>query len=177
MKSRYVVDTNVLIAANAGNPAESRKIDATPADPILQKAVWKWLVSLQKSSARIVVDIQGQIRKEYAPYILRGGYVEQFMLAMNSGRRVDPVSLSYDEHGYALIAESLHFVHDLSDRKMVAACIEANSVYGECVIAFAGDTDWHDWENALLEHGICLEPIVEAWSRQKHAEKKDRGPH
>lgn len=175
MRSRYVVDTNVLIGANAGNPLETRKIDATPSDPVLQKMVWQWLVALQKSSARIVVDIQGKIRKEYAPYILPGGYAEQFMLAMNSGRRVDPVSLSYDAHGYAILAESLHVVHDPSDRKMVAACLEAMGVYGECVVAFAGDTDWHYWEDALSAHGIDLEPIIESWSRPKYDEKRQRG--
>jgi hypothetical protein len=96
MKSRYVVDTNILIAANAGNPAESRKVDATPSDPVLQRQVWEWLVSLLKSSSRMVVDVQGKIRKEYATNIFKGGYAEQFMLAMSSTGRVDLVSLRYE---------------------------------------------------------------------------------
>jgi hypothetical protein len=175
MRSRYVVDTNVLIAANTGNPAETRKLDVTPPDEGLQRTVWHWLVSLQKSSARIVVDIQGKIRKEYDPYILPGGYAEQFMIAMSSSCRVDPVSLIYDENGYAVIAEPLHIVHDLSDRKMVAACVEAMAFYGECVIAFAGDTDWHYWEETLNANGIDLEPIIESWSRPAYDKKKRSG--
>jgi hypothetical protein len=174
MKSRYVVDTNILIASNAGNPAESRKVDATPPEPVLQRQVWEWLVSLLKSSSRMVVDVQGQIRKEYAPYIFKGGYAEQFMLAMSSKGRVDPVSLRYDQDGYAVLPDSLEVVHDLSDRKMVAACLEAMTVYGECVIAFAGDTDWHYWEETLRVHGIDLEPIIESWSRSKYNEKRQR---
>jgi hypothetical protein len=174
MKSHYVVDTNILIAANAGNPAESIKVDATPSDPVLQRQVWEWLVSLLKSSSRMVVDVQGKIRKEYATYIFEGGYAEQFMITMSSTGRVVPVSLSYDQDGYAVLPDSLQVVHDLSDRKMVAACLEAMEVYGECVIAFAGDTDWHNWEETFRVHGIDLEPIIESWSRSKYNEKRQR---
>jgi hypothetical protein len=47
-------------------------------------------------------------------------------------------------------------------------------LFGEGCVAFAGDTDWHDWEAELARHNVLLEPIIEAWSRQKHAEKKLR---
>ena len=40
MKARYVVDTNVLIAASAADPIHPKDIDATPADPGLRKVIW-----------------------------------------------------------------------------------------------------------------------------------------
>ena len=62
-------------------------------------------------------------------------------------------------------------VHDLADRKMVAAAIAALQLPGSSAVAFAGDTDWYDWEAALLQTGLTLEPIIETWSRAKYAEK------
>ena len=39
MRARYVVDTNVLIAASAADPVHPKDIDATPADPALRRKV------------------------------------------------------------------------------------------------------------------------------------------
>ena len=65
-------------------------------------------------------------------------------------------------------------IHDLADRKIVAAALEAVRTLGLAPIAFAGDTDWHEWEDQLAQHGVALEPIIESWSRAKFAEKKLR---
>ncbi|CAM5423376.1 hypothetical protein RLIN73S_06293 [Rhodanobacter lindaniclasticus] len=40
MRARYVVDTNVLIAASAADPINPKDIDATPNDPALRLKVW-----------------------------------------------------------------------------------------------------------------------------------------
>lgn len=171
MKERYVVDTNILAGANAGNPMETRKLDVTPKDPKLRKQIWEWLVSLQRSGSRIVVDIQGKIRTEYKTYILPGSYSEQFMIAMNTSGRVDQVWIQYDAHGYAILADTLECVHDKSDKKIIASCLKAIEDYGSCIIAFAGDSDWHYWEDELIAHGVELEAIIEEWSRAKYKEK------
>ena len=68
----------------------------------------------------------------------------------------------------------LAVIHDEADKKMVAAALASHAQYGEGCIAFAGDTDWHDWETDLLANTVLLEPIIEDWSRQKHAEKQVR---
>jgi hypothetical protein len=40
MHDRFVVDTNVLIAANSADPIHPKDIDATPEDPALRMRVW-----------------------------------------------------------------------------------------------------------------------------------------
>ena len=80
-----------------------------------------------------------------------------------------------DGNGEAILPASLaQVVHDGADRKMVAAALASHAQFGEGCVAFAGDTDWHDWEDALAEHAVLLEPIIEAWSRAKHAAKQQR---
>jgi hypothetical protein len=39
VRARYVVDTNVLIAASAADPVHPKDIDATPPDPALRRAI------------------------------------------------------------------------------------------------------------------------------------------
>ena len=65
MKARYVVDTNVLIAASAADPVHPKDIDATPADPKLRKVVWEWLYAFEQSDSRMVLDLEGRIYDEY----------------------------------------------------------------------------------------------------------------
>jgi hypothetical protein len=172
MHNNYVVDTNVLIAASAADPVNPRDIDATPRDPSLRLKVWEWLKEFRSSSSCLVLDQEGKIFEEYKNKLGFGDYGIQVVMHKWSTCAVGGVSLRYDSDGHAILPASLEqVVHDLADRKMVAACLEAIRVYEDCCIAFAGDTDWHDWEDALIKHGICLEPIIEAWSRCKHASK------
>jgi hypothetical protein len=42
----------------------------------------------------------------------------------------------------------------LADHKMAAAAYVVENTIGKCPIAFAGDTDWHGWEQVLAKHGI-----------------------
>lgn len=173
MRSRYVVDTNVLIAASAGNPQQHRPIEATPEDPILRLAVWQWLKAFKESDSRLVLDGAGRIFEEYRHQLGFGDYGHQVVLHKWSTCASDVVEIAYDTDGNAVLPADLQpVVHDLADRKMVAACAEAIRVHGACWIAFAGDTDWHGWEQALSAHRIPLEPVIEAWSRQKYAEKE-----
>lgn len=177
MRPRYVVDTNVLIAASAGDPQQHRPIAATPEDPALRLAVWQWLKAFKESDSRLVLDGAGRIFEEYRHQLGFGDYGHQVVLHKWSTCASDVVEIAYDADGNAVLPADLQpVVHDLADRKMVAACAEAIRVHGACWIAFAGDTDWHGWEQALSAHGIPLEPVIEAWSRQKYAEKEDHGP-
>ncbi len=180
MRSRYVVDTNVLIAASAGNPQQHRPIEATPEDPTLRLAVWQWLKAFKESDSRLVLDGAGRIFEEYRHQLGFGDYGHQVVLHKWSTCASDVVEIAYDTDGNAVLPADLQpVVHDLADRKMVAACAEAIRVHGACWIAFAGDTDWHGWEQALSAHRIPLEPVIESWSRQKYAEKEglDGGLH
>lgn len=175
MKERYVVDTNVLIAASAADPAQSHPIDATPDDPALRQQVWAWLHAFETGPSHLVLDAEGKIFDEYQHKLGFNDYGLQVIMQKWSTVAVDTVSLRYDADGHAELPTALAgVVHDLADRKMVAAALQAYTDFGEGCVAFAGDTDWHDWEAVLLAHHIALEPIIEAWSRQKHAEKQKR---
>ena len=175
MKTRYVVDTNVLIAASAIDAGSPIARDATPDDPVLRKKVWDWLSDFQQSESHLVLDGQGGIEAEYAKKLGFNDFGRQIVKYKWDTCAVDLVSVDYDQNGNGVLDEPLQTViHDRADRKMVAAALDALTIHGESTIAFAGDTDWHDWEGPLGQHNVLLEPIIEAWSRQKHAEKQNR---
>lgn len=175
MHERYVVDTNVLIAASAADPAHPKDIDATPQDADLRMEVWRWLSAFKDSPCQLVLDIEGRIFQEYRNKLGFNDFGIQVVMDKWSRCQVSDVSVSYDEHGHGILPSTLQpTIHDLADRKMVAACLGAIELYNGCMIAFAGDTDWHEWEVALQEHGVELEPIIEAWPRQRYEDKQER---
>jgi hypothetical protein len=177
MSPRYVVDTNVLIAASAGDPVRPKDIDATPSDPDLRRQVWVWLDQFCNSDARMVLDTEGKIYEEYtnSKWLGFNDFGIQVVMHKWSTAATDDVHVEYDADGNGVLPASLvSVIHDLADRKMVAAALEAVRVFGQAPVAFAGDTDWHEWENQLIQHGVELEPIIELWSRAKFAQKKLR---
>jgi hypothetical protein len=175
MRDRYVVDTNVLIAASAADPTHPNDIDATPADPIQRMRVWQWLDAFQSSPSRMVLDLAGGIYDEYNKKLGFNDFGIQVVIHKWSTAAVDNVDVAYDEHHHGVLQlPLLAVIHDKADKKLVAAALDSHRQYGEGCIAFAGDTDWHDWEAALLTSSLLLEPIIEDWSRQKHAEKQAR---
>ena len=175
MKDRYVIDTNVLIAASASDPKVSRNIDATPSDPEERMKVWEWLKSFSVSHSRLVIDVDGKIEKEYRRNLDFGDFGLQVIIHKMGRAAFDFVSVDYDSNGHGVVPDELaSIVHDREDRKMVAAAIKAHAGFGEGCVAFAGDTDWHDWELALSRHHVILEPIIRDWSLKKHAQKKKR---
>lgn len=172
MKSRYVVDTNVLIAASAVDADSPVAQDATPSDPSLRLKVWKWLDQFRESSSHMVLDGQQGIEEEYSHKLGFNDFGRQVVIHKYSTCAVDLVDVSYDENGDGVLNESLQtIVHDRADRKMVAAALDALDIHGDCAIAFAGDSDWHGWEDGLSDTGLELEPIIPEWSRAKYAEK------
>lgn len=82
MKERYVVDTNVLIAASAADPQHPKDVDATPEDLSLRLKIFCWLDEFRASSSRLVFDDAWKIYNEYRNNrrslglsgIVRGGY-------------------------------------------------------------------------------------------------------
>lgn len=175
MRDRYVVDTNVLIAASAADPTHPKDIAATPADKNQRKRVWQWLDAFQSSPSRMVLDFAGGIYGEYYNKLGFNDFGIQVVMHKWSTAAVDNVDVVYDEHGNGVLQPPLlAVIHDEADKKMVAAALASHVQFGEGCIAFAGDTDWHEWETDLLANTVLLEPIIEDWSRQKHAEKKAR---
>jgi hypothetical protein len=175
MSPRYVVDTNVLIAASAADPTSPKDIDATPTDPRLRAKVWRWLDAFQASDSRLVLDCGNEIRKEYDNKLGFNDFGIQVVVRKWDTSAVDVVDLEPADQGYRVLpVEVTQKMHDLADHKMAAAAYVAENTLGACPIAFAGDTDWHGWEPVLSAHGITLEPIIESWSRAKYHEKLTR---
>jgi hypothetical protein len=175
VKNRYVVDTNVLIAASAANPSDPKDIDATPVDPNQRMRVWAWLSKFEECSSRMVLDSAGGIYAEYGNKLGFNDYGIQVVMYKWSTNAVDSVDVEYDADGHGILEPPLlSVIHDKADKKMVAAALDSHTKYSEGCVAFAGDTDWHDWEDKLLENNVLLEPIIEDWSREKHAQKKSR---
>lgn len=175
MKARYVVDTNVLIAASATDASSPLAHDATPSDPDLRMKIWQWLSDFQHSESHLILDGEGGIENEYGHKLGFNDYGRQVVMHKWNTCAVDQVSVEYDKDGHGILDEPLRtVVHDLADRKMVAAALDALMMFGESAIAFAGDTDWHGWEVALQTAGLNLEPIIPEWSLDKFAEKNKK---
>jgi hypothetical protein len=175
MKARYVVDTNVMIAASAVDPVTPADIDATPDDPTLRAEVWRWLDEFRASPSRLVLDFGGEIFGEYCHKLGFNDFGRQVVIEKWSTVAVDDVDLKPNGDSYDVMPATLtDLIHDVADRKMVAAAVAAQVAHGECPIAFAGDTDWHGWEQGLNAHGLILEPIIEAWSSAKYKDKLAR---
>ncbi len=170
-----MVDTNVLIAASATLQNSPMALVATPEDFDLRYEVWKWLTCFSESCSRLVLDGQQEIDAEYRHKLMYPDYGLQVVQNKWDTLCVDMVDVSYDRDGYAVLEEPLlTVIHDRADRKMVAAAQVALCEYGFCAIAFAADSDWHEWEESLYTAGLQLEPIIEGWSRSKHLEKKSK---
>jgi hypothetical protein len=160
MKSRYVVDTNVLIAASAADPTNPADIDATPDDPAVRQQVWLWLDNFRGSESRLVLDSDSAIFDEYQHKLGFNDFGIQVVMHKWSTAAVDSVDLLPERDTYSVISSALTaVVHDVADRKIVAAALTAEAIHGECPIAFAGDTDWHEWESSLKDHGVRLDGV------------------
>ncbi len=175
MRVRYVVDTNVLIAASAADPVYPKDIDATPHDPTMRLKVWEWLDEFSSGTSRMVLDSGNRIYEEYCNKLGFNDFGIQVVMNKWSTSAVDYVDVIYDSCGDGIVPEELEpIIHDKADRKMIAAALETKRIFGEGCIAFAGDTDWHEWEKELAQSGLILEPVIEEWSRQKFIEKQER---
>lgn len=178
---RYVVDTNVLIAASAAM-ARRRGVtllphhrEVSPPDPALQEQVLCWLEGFAASPAHLVLDVAGAINVEYHHKLDFHDYGIEVVMAKLYRDEVDRVQVDYDRDGAGILPQPLdEVVHDLADRKMVAAALLALCLPGSSAIVFAGDTDWHDWESELTRTGLILLPLIPDWSRTRHAQKQRR---
>ena len=107
MKPRYVVDTNVLIAASAADPQQLKDIDATPADPGLRLQVWAWLDRFRSSEARMVLDTDNKIFEEYTNKLGFNDFGIQVVMHKWSTAATDDVTVQYDADGHGVLPSSL----------------------------------------------------------------------
>jgi hypothetical protein len=166
-----VVDTNVLIVASAADAGSHFAPDATPVQEAeYRQQVLDWLLAFEQDSARLVVlDWAWLICDEYSHKLTGQDYGWLAIMAKLDRNEVAWIALEVDADGNALLPASLSStVHDLADRKMVAAALAAKAAGHACKVVNACDTDWLDWEEALGAAHIETEHLLEQqWLRPK----------
>lgn len=177
--SRWVVDTNVLLVATRAHLGEPpRKLkrrgeDVPVKDAANLEAVFNWLASLNSSSDALVLDMPyDRIRDEYANKLEKDEYGRMVVANKLSRGQCHFSEVEYDHNDHALIPheQGVH-VSDTSDRKMVAAAMDARAP-----IANACDTDWCDLEHdgVLEKLGVEVHHVIEDWCRAEWQRKKAR---
>ena len=105
MKDRYVIDTNVLIAASAamamrsGKPLLPHHQEVTPQDAGQLEKVLDWLIAFAQSDSRLVLDNAGQINVEYHRKLDFYDYGIQVVMLKLSRDQIDRVNVDYDADG------------------------------------------------------------------------------
>lgn len=171
----HVIDTNVLIVASGEHPESPFLQAGHPVDkPEIADEVLHWLSEFMDSDDFLIVDTDGAIYDEYCNKLTEQDYGRRAYIEKNDKGQIDYVALEWEVKEPDWTAELSDVltavVHDRSDRKLVAACIEAVKE-NETNIINACDTDWIGWEDVLQEEGIIVEQLIDAWVRNKWREK------
>lgn len=148
MSDEYVVDTNVLLAADAGETARL----ATHVPLACRLEALDWLTAALAEKRRLVVDDAWRILNEYQNKLRSSDFGSQFLRQAFSMQLFVHVSIEFDSDGHAKLPTPLEaVVHDRSDRKFVAASL---AVTPPAPIVNCADSDWYDWEEALHAHDV-----------------------
>lgn len=149
--AKFVVDTNVLLSADPGDPPRH----ATHLSLACRERALAWLQGFLKQRDLLVVDAAWQILGEYQKKARSGDFAQLFLRQVLSASLVVFVGVEQDEDGHATLPEGLAtVVHDLADRKFVAVALLDGD---HPPIVNCADTDWVAWEDALGAHGLlCL---------------------
>lgn len=148
-----VVDTNVLVVANGQTPQASRACVETCEDALLDAP-----------NSVIVIDTAGLILEEYSRHASRAGRpgVGDFFLKWlheNQARpehceRVEVTPLDSQGTEFAEFPDDRALRgFDRSDRKFVAVAIASRH---DPSVLNATDTDWCEYREALLAHGVTV---------------------
>lgn len=172
---RWLIDTNVLLAASAWHDPGSEAERAMPHDPRLRERIGQWLTTFSLGPDRLVLDEAGLILAEYRrnlPFDRRLHHAEFGMDVLETKIErglVDFVSIPVlDANGerIAVLPEALEtIVTDREDRKWVAAALAAQAAFaGPCPIVYAADSDWRLEEALLARYGLrFLRLLPDRW--------------
>lgn len=170
--ARYLVDTNVMLAASAAFDTLSLLAErAMPEEIEFRETIFQWLANFEASGHIIVLDEEGTIRDEYErnmPFNPAMQDQEYGMKVLQN--KIDYLQVNYvpidvlDANGerIALLSDELEtIVHDRADRKWVASSQSTNILYEEIPpIVYGAETDWYVIEQALAEHDIHFERLL-----------------
>jgi hypothetical protein len=103
----------------------------SPAEPAQQEQVLRWLEAFVASPAHLVLDVAGAINIECHHKLDFDGYGIEVVMAKLYRDEIGRVQLEYDRDGADILPQPLEvLVHDLADRKMVAAALQALALPG-----------------------------------------------
>jgi hypothetical protein len=175
--SREVIDTNVLTIASA--PSEDWFHPRIPLSELrLVFKVLQWVQAFGAAVGRhLVMDVGGTILEEYGSARNmpdHGMYGRQVVQAKFDRGQVHFVDLTYWNNGFERVAhlpkEVEALVHDLGDRKMLAAAYEASAQ-----LVNACDGDWT--EPPVVQALDLLElRLVQVLSDAERVHCRTRGP-
>jgi len=171
---RWVVDTNVLLAADISpSPRLATHLSLSCREHSLE-----WLEAFLERQDRLVVDEGWKILNEYQRKTQPDDYASFFVREILSRSLVDPVSIEMDETDSACLPDGLlETVHDLADRKFVAVALAHPD---RPTIVNSADTDWLDWQDDLAKFRIyCLHLCAEELTQmaENKRKKKHKGKH
>lgn len=168
-----VVDTNVLTVATGATEGWTRPRIPTDDAGIIHK-VFQWVAAFRKSTELLVLDYDWMIQTEYSNNIpssnLYGRQVVQDKIDRNQVRYV---KLEHWMNGNEKVAELpddvTALLHDLGDRKMVAAAAAAAAI-----LVNATDSDWSNEaeQEALKRLKIQLEQVLTDEEREQCRERR-----
>lgn len=168
-----VVDTNVLVLASALEEGWSRPRVPTSDLRVFQRA-FEWLSAFRADGERpLVMDLpQRTIWGEYARNVAPEHYGMRVVQAKWDAGCLQIVQLQFEANGAELVAvlppEVAEGIHDLGDRKMVAAAFEASAP-----IVNAADSDWeHPTVSAAL--ALLGVEVVQLLTREQREGCKPR---
>jgi hypothetical protein len=159
-----LIDTNVLIVASVANPeSDSRTHYRIPLTVSDQNTVYQWLTEFQISTQSIVMDNKFYIFKEYQNNLSQQDYGYMVFFNKLNQNHVLFVDIDYDANGHAVLSPELNeVIHDPSDRKFVAAALQAGKE-SSCEIINATDTDWLQWQELLRQFSIYVNNLLPEW--------------
>ena len=166
---RYLVDTNVMLAASAVSELSNQAVRAMPQEVELREVIFEWLTGFDQSEQRIVLDDKELIRDEYdrnMPFNWREQeYGMQVLQSKLDRNLVDYVFInSLEANGeHIAVLDPAHeaLVTDREDRKWVACALAAQIRFNQAPpIVYGAETDWFIAEEKLRNIGLCFQRLL-----------------
>lgn len=179
--ARFLVDTNVMMAASAALELSNLVVRAMPQEIELRETIYLWLSNFEASEDHIVLDEEGLIRTEYERNMaynskLQGQEYGMQMLQNKIDRNlVEYVPIDILEGNgeciAVLTAELEELVTDREDRKWVACALSTECLHAEMPsIVYGAESDWFIAEEGLAAYGIrFLRLLPDDWYKRKLA--------
>lgn len=177
---RFLIDTNVMLAASACVDLSALADHAMPTELPLRECVYRWLVEFEEAESRMVLDEDDLIRGEYEGNMRYNPatYEQEYGMRVLQGKidryLVDYVPLdkyiSQSGEQELLTDELCGIVTDRADRKWVAAALAADILFGEAPpIVYGAESDWYSIEETLRPHRVQFVRLLpDAWYEQRH---------